>query len=302
MHRHATRHATRNLRTTHRKPTAPLALVATTILVLTATPAQTGQYVLEKGKGVEVCEAYEKNLNSFKPRQPFRCDRPINPELTDFAKPIFRGPESLPAERVVPGGVIKQVERFLWERDVNPVYWYRGGIAKWRGTPEQYEQAWRSFKDDREIIYMNRWKIAEIDIDNDNFPETVYRDGQCSPGAILLVVNKGMTDIDRAKTELVMPHPSREAQGLGELRKLAPGERAGAEAEKFGFAPVEDPLHGAGYDIFQYKNKTYFDLWWYSHPDYQSKLDFLVGKPLRVFMIKSNQTREICTYKYQHTD
>lgn len=274
-------------------------LVAAALFALAAAPAIAGRYEIVKGKGVKVCEAYERNLNSFKPRSPFRCDRPVSPDLKDFSKPVFKGSYDL----IVPGAgtrsypVVKKVERFLWERDANPVYNFRDGMSKWRGTPEQYEQTWRHFLSQRERQYMDRWKIAEIDIDNDGTPDTVYRDGQCPTGTLLLVVNKDMTDIDRARTQLVMPHPSRKTQGLGEYRKLTPGERAAAP-ERGGYTEVEDALHGASYDVFQYKNKTYFDLWWIQHPDYQGKLDFQVGKPLRVLAIENNRTREICTYKY----
>ncbi len=270
------------------------------LFLVFASTAQAGRYELEKGKGVEVCEAYEKNLNSFKPRAPFRCDRPISPEFKDFTKPVFKGPESLPVDRVVPGAVIRKVERFLWERDVNPVYYFPvTEWPKWKGTKEQYDQAWRKYNYNRESNYMNRWKIAEVDIDNDGTPETVYRDGQCPSGALLLVVNKDMTDIDRAKTELVMPHPSRKAQGLGEFRPLEKDAPDYHPDKKFGRTWVEDSLHGAGYDVFRYKNKTYFDLWWFDHPDYQSKSDIEVGKPLSVFVIDNKQTREICTYRYR---
>lgn len=275
-------------------------------VTFTIVPALAGQYELIQGKGVEVCEAYEKNLNSFKPRQPFRCGRPVNPEYKDFTKPVFKGP----LDMVVPGQdarsypVVKKIGRFLWERDANPIYYFSAAWSTWRGTPEQYERAWQKFSYGRERYYMDRWKIAEVDIDNDGKPDAVYRDGQCSTGMLLLVVNKDMTDIDRTKTPLVMPHPSRKEQRLGEFRPLAGREIVGDSHphKKFGRTPVEDSLSGASYDVFRYKNKVYFDLWWSRHPDYKGELDFLVGGPLRVYMIENKQTREICTYKYQHTD
>ena len=280
---------------------ALLALV--TAFPLAAPAAHAGQYVLEKGKGVEVCEAYEKNLNSFKPRGPFRGNRPINPEFKDFSKPDLKGwvEDPTPGSRTFPE---EKIDRFLWERDANPVYSYRGGIAKWRGTPAQYEEAWKRFKFLRRgpgIQTADREKIGAVDIDNDGTPDNVYLDERGNDlGAPLLVLNADRSDLDYAKTKLVMQHPSRKEQGLGELRKLAPGERATAEAEKFGYTPFEDSLHGASYDVFQYKNRTYFDLWWIRHTDYQGKLDFEVGvgKPLRVFVIENNRTREVCTYKY----
>ena len=100
-----------------------------------------------------------------------------------------------------------------------------------------------------------------------------------------------------------MPHPARKAQGLGEFRPLAGRENVPYHPlKKFGRTAVEDSLHEARYDVFQYKKKAYFGLWWSSHPDYKGELDFLVGGPLHVYMIENGQTRETCTYRYRHTD
>jgi hypothetical protein len=50
--------------------------------------AQAGHYELIKGKGVEVCEAYKKNLESFSGPYPvMACERKINPAFTDFEAP-----------------------------------------------------------------------------------------------------------------------------------------------------------------------------------------------------------------------
>lgn len=281
------------------------ALVAWVLCTLIATPAVAGRYELTNGQGVEVCEAYELNLNYREPRGPFQGQRPIHPMFPEFSKPDLKSWHEDPTpDRIVPE---KKIDRFLWERDVNPVYWYRGGIAKWRGTPTQYEAAWKYYKFLKRgpgIQLPNRGDlVGEADIDNDGAPDQVYLDRvDDNWGAPLLVLNADRSDIDYEKTKLVMQHPSRREQGLGELRKLAPGERATAEAEKFGWTPVEDALQGASYDVFIYKNATYFDLWWIHHPDYQGKLDLLVGKPLRVFVIEHGQTRNICSYKYHHSD
>ena len=44
-------------------------------------------YEVIKGKGVEVCEAYKKNLESFNEKEPMICERKINPEMKEFSKP-----------------------------------------------------------------------------------------------------------------------------------------------------------------------------------------------------------------------
>src|SRR5207244_2656660 len=49
-----------------------------------------GDYKMVLGKGIEVCEAYLKNLNSFPKAPPMVCERPLNPELKDFQKPEWK--------------------------------------------------------------------------------------------------------------------------------------------------------------------------------------------------------------------
>ncbi len=44
--------------------------IFTLVSVALLDAAHAGRYELIKGKGVEVCEAYEKNLNSFNPSTP----------------------------------------------------------------------------------------------------------------------------------------------------------------------------------------------------------------------------------------
>jgi len=272
------------------------------LCLLAVAPAVAGRYDLVKGKGVEVCEAYEKNLNSFKPRLPFRGQRPVNPEFKDFSKPDLKGsyedpspenPRSFPAEKI---------DRFLWERDANPIYQFPvTEWPKWRGTPEQYERAWKSFRTRKgpgHNIGNQGDLVGLVDIDNDGTPDNIYLDRWGEVTGPLLVLNADRSDLDYEKTKLTMQHPSRKEQGMGEFRPLAKDAPDYHPHKKFGRTWVEDSLYGAGYDVFQYKSRTYFDLWWIRHPDHQGKLDFQVGKPLRVFIIENNKTREICTYKY----
>jgi len=51
-----------------------------------------GEYVLVKGEGTEVCEAYKKNLNSFDLHNEYvmACERKLSPQFTDFKKPEWR--------------------------------------------------------------------------------------------------------------------------------------------------------------------------------------------------------------------
>lgn len=285
----------RFLNLTVRTRTVLLAFIASLPLALTMPAAYAGQYVLEKGKGVEVCEAYGKTLNSLKPtnmRKPFVGIRPINPEFKDFSKPNRE-------DRVLPeDSFIDELNGFLWRRDINPVYFIPvTDWPKWRGTPEQENQAWETFVNDR-----HRWHFldyAKVDIDNDGKVEQIALNNRAGVGGILIVLNAQNNGVDEEKTELVMQHPSRKEQGLGEFRKLFPAERLTPIREKYGYTAVEDLLHGGSYDVFMYKGRTYFDLWWHRHPDYKGKHDVEVGGPLRVFTIEDKRTREICTYYWR---
>lgn len=63
-------------------------VVAATTVAFTCV-AHAGRYEPIKGKGIEVCEAYKKNLESFQDSEPMACERKINPEFKDFSKPIW---------------------------------------------------------------------------------------------------------------------------------------------------------------------------------------------------------------------
>jgi hypothetical protein len=67
-----------------------LAIVVFTFLL--PVYALAGEYVLVKGEGIEVCEAYRNNLNSFNPPNVFSmaCQRKINPKFADFKKPDWQ--------------------------------------------------------------------------------------------------------------------------------------------------------------------------------------------------------------------
>ena len=258
-------------------------------LALMAPPSLAGRYELVEGKGVEVCEAYQESLNSFKPPLPMVCQRSVNPQLRNFSKPDWQRIDATT-------GVIEKIDEFLWKRDANPVYYV--SPTEWRGTKEQYAKAKQGYLINRSRRFVIGHLVGEIDIDNDGKLEDVYLDRACNAfGALLLVLNSDRTDIDRAKTALVVRHASRAKQGLGELRPLAPGEVAMPQMKNSGYTVVEDALHWAFYDVFQYKNKTYFDLWWEKHPDFAGRPAHEVGK-LRVYLAESRRVRETCSYRF----
>lgn len=264
-------------------------------------PAHAGRYEIVKGKGVEVCEAYGKNLNSFNPKMPVTCGRRISSEFPDLRKPDWRSPGEMPE------AVFGKIDRFLWERDANPVYhvvvtdW-----PKWKGTKEQRQRAFEHYLIDRKgMSILSPYHLADLDINGDGKPEHVLIQQACGSayGSLLLVINQDYTDIDYEKTKLVMPHPSRKEAGWGEFRKaIGPDGKLLAEWASTGYIVQKpDSLHWAYYDVFLYKDKPHFDLWWRMHPDYQGKPDFEVGR-LRVYSAEGGKTTEMCTYRFNRNE
>lgn len=291
------------------------ALVAAAALLLTTAPVLAGQYVLEKGKGVEVCEAYQKNLNAMIPYgysaeaarklqgtvDPagmgyLRASHPNFPESAGFSRAKL--------ERLVefnpPPQALLKIDNFLWERDANPAYYMTEAQRRdWRGTPKQWEQVRPAYDDNRNRRLSVGHRVTRMDIDNDGALDNVYID-QPGSGSALLVLNADLSDVDREKTRLVTVHPSRKEQGAGLTRPVKKGDWGIPPIDiKRGYTFTEDSLHDAYYDLFRYKDKTYFDLWWSGHPDFKGKRDIEVGR-LRVYTIEQKQTREVCVYRFDY--
>ncbi len=192
------------------------------IWLLMADLATAGNYVIAVGKGLEVCEAYLKNLNSFPNHPAMVCDRPLNPKLTDFSKPAWKeleGQEHL--------DLLKQI----W-RDLNHL------------TTEQFEH---SPVKDQWIASV--WKpgatrgvairVAEIDVDLDGTTESVlhyYEVGTCDP------LNK---------SQFAIPYGSR-------FYILTPdGQRVDGEQTRLKLSHI-----GAGRpDLFLYKGRVFETKW-----------------------------------------
>lgn len=168
--------------------------------LLIADVATAGSYVLAIGKGIEVCEAYLKNLNSFPKHPPMVCDRPLNHQFTDFNKPAWKeldGQEHLE--------LLKQI----WRSFDNL-------------TVEQFEQ---SPLKDQWIFSLKKpegtmgiaIQRAELDVDLDGVTELVlhyYELGTCDPlnesqfatpyGSMFYVLTPDGQNVDFEKTRLML--------------------------------------------------------------------------------------------------
>jgi len=65
-------------------------VVAITTFLVTTAPALAGQYVLEKGQGLDVCEAYKRNFESFDNLMPMACERKYDPTIKGFSSPPWQ--------------------------------------------------------------------------------------------------------------------------------------------------------------------------------------------------------------------
>lgn len=196
--------------------------LAAAVLLLAIPTAHAGSYKLVKGKGVEVCEAYQKNLNSFDHSAPMSCEREINPDMKDFQKPGWKELEAWDNREL-----IMKIQKFLEPANTtigNDYYW----------------QTLKRAINDRHVVL----SITTIDIDNDSKTEIVakYQDGVCQMahryGTPILVIDDKGKEVDRGKT-----FPLLQNESMDKEKDPAGG---------WGYAM---------YDVFRYKGNTYFDRW-----------------------------------------
>ncbi len=263
-------------------------------------PASSGQYKLLEGKGVKVCEAYEVNLNSFKPKVPMPCGRKVNPDL-GFTKPEWSSYQG----KLTPSGRPIQAFRnemtaLLWERDVNPVKYYRvDKWLEWQATTPQVEEAYRTYLDDRQRFGHLPF-LSEFDIDNDGKIEPVYFEQPCGSvyGSLLAVLSTNYDHIDMKKTELIMPHPPFNKKGSAVFRPVKKGDWGISPSDlKRGYTALEDAIHDVDYDVFLYGDEAYIDQWWKNHPDFIGKSPIVAGK-LRVYQLTSSGINQVCSFKF----
>lgn len=228
-----------------------------------------GEYVLIKGEGTEVCEAYKKNLNSFNLPHEYvmACGRRLNPQFTDFQKPEC---EKMDLRKNIE--LLKKIELFLGNYVVT----------------SDNVKGWEEYVESRIKGKYISIDLYQIDINNDGKKESIikYNDGSCPQGhygGALLVLNDERTEIDIENTKPLLQNP----------RSLKNG-------------PLSEGWDGTMYDIFIYKKKAYFDRWRYGDLSSDGKTIIDTYNLLKVFLTepakKGNSiTREICRYKFRST-
>lgn len=155
------------------------------------------EFIIVKGKGIEICELYQKNLNSFAPLHPsyLICERNFKPEFKEFSQPQWEEIDILENKEL-----LKKIEDFVGEhRSNNPEEWIKE--VKWD-------------IENRHTVM----KQTKVDIDNDGKKENVikYYRGICGGtrfyGSSIVVVNNERKTIDPKKIPL---GPENEPVGIG---------------------------------------------------------------------------------------
>ena len=173
--------------------------------LLMADLATAGDYVLIIGKGVEVCEAYLSNLNSFPKHPPMVCERPLNPKFSGLSKPQWQ-PVDVWTNRHLLRETIRQ-------HPSNQAY-----------SDEEFEKRdpydkWEANLQERMKERVMTFGTAVLDVDRDGETETVLRFDTgfpCDPtnestfanpgrGIELYVLSPDRRQIDRTKTALTFP-------------------------------------------------------------------------------------------------
>jgi hypothetical protein len=245
------------------------------------------ELVLVKGKGVEVCEAYKKNLNSFDLHNKYvmACERKINPEFAEFKTPEW-GKMDLWENRKI----LEKIARFLGER--SPIGSEKIGneLQYIYGDFQEWEDQLRNMM---EGTYAPTVEELQIDIDNDGKMENVIKyiigNGNCPGGnffsASLIVLNNDKSEVDIEKTKPLFRNPYR-----SENQPLSAGKEF------------------TMYDVFLYRNKAYFDRWdghWCLRPEVCIKLGIKDEREiLKVFVTETDKkgkvsTKEICRYRFK---
>lgn len=240
--------------------------------LLLATTASAGRYELVKGKGVEVCEAYEKNLSSLQPTEPMICERRINPQMKNFKEPDWTRP-TMEQVRALEFDMARLTSRVL-------------------NQPEPKSESEITARTEDSPGWPAKREIANVDIDNNGTPEIVLKqqDGVCPMhrafSVNIAVLTKDGMHYDLEKSRFINIDFSKRAAKLENDSRPASRQTAGMDWDQFWGYTL--------YDIFLYKGVAYFDLW-----EMGEEYPSLSSGRLHVFLNKDKKTQEICTYRFR---
>jgi len=230
------------------------------------------------GRETPVCKAYTDPLRRR--------------EWDDPAFHVDLGDTHYPFGLVEPWILLEPIENFLWERDVNAAnYFLVTQMTEWQRTPEQLADARRRFHDTFETeLNASGYQVGRIDIDNDGTLDNVFFTTRQS-GSTLLVLNTARTQVDIARSERLLAHPSRAAAGWPDVRPPREGEPS-----KYALWPGLDAYHSTEYHVFVYDGATYYRFLWTVHPDHSTR-EWIQRGTEHIFRIDGAEKAEVCEFR-----
>lgn len=223
-------------------------------------------------ENMELCKAYEANLNSFPEiKEPFACERPINPKFKDFSRPKWKLLD--PSKHVE---LLVEIERVKYRRYTRPYPFDEAGYRK--GIQEHIRQG------------RIRLKLAELDV----VPSpTLVNSGPDGIPEKVLRVEVGDPKCDAPEEKTRSFPPVREYfivnDGLTKVEEFAPLDRR--------------------MELFLYKGKVYFDAFYVTRavdadsPEFDApgkRQPVLSRDRYEIYLSRSrsNQVVPICRYRF----
>ncbi|MHB1140885.1 MAG: hypothetical protein ACYC1T_03890 [Sulfuricaulis sp.] len=216
-------------------------------------------------KNMELCKAYEANLNSFSEvKEPFACERPINQKFADFSKPKWK--EIDPKHHLE---LLLEIERIKYRSYTRPYPF--DGVGYRKGIQENVR------------LGLIRLKLAELDIVPSPESATHMPDG--IPEKVLRI-ERGDPKCDPSDDKWRRSPPVREYFIVNDDLTKVEEFRAAAKT----------------WDVFLYKGKVYFDAFYNTYgvdsvsgidgPGRNHRYEVYVTEPYR------KGTARICRYLY----
>ncbi len=220
-------------------------------------------FKLIKGNGVAVCETYKKNLEALGYPN-LACERKISPEYEGIIKlPVWRKLD-LFENRNLWG----QVEEII-HLGLHTPGW---GQSKVKTTDNQYQidQLARQYQVHAEQYHEEVYKlnIADMDVNNDGKSEPVLREhsGMCGEQVHYKSIALFMLNEKNDTVDLQKSRPFFQDAWFNPMSKKL--EQSGTI------------WNGSMYDLFVYKDKTYFDEW--------------TRTGIWIYQISNGETQAIC--------
>lgn len=160
-------------------------------LALFVSNAVAGQYKLVEGEGLDVCEAYQKNLEARHDDEPMACERQYDPAIKGFASPRWK---RLDLKKHL--DLYKQAEIYTQENIAH-------GITE-EGLQESLKYLEMRTKSLKSELYLTR-----LDLDGDGHRDNVLaiREPTCGPHheagmrTRIYVLNATLSGIDQPRMD-----------------------------------------------------------------------------------------------------